>query len=627
MEAIVRGTHSRSGSGTRSRSGSGTRSRSGSGTRSRSGSRSGSGTRSRTRSGSGSTKKSRRPRCPNQTRWNKITKKCEPYTPLEKTVTLLGQNNLFQVSFNKRRLAKYEPAITVPSLEGAQQPGSITLINSLVALGLLDSDKAKLQQMNIRSHVIDPLELLPDVFDMERGTVIQDGVMNSRPGFTYIEEELNRELEGLQPNNATLLRIICSNKKDYPTTSQWDHYIIAFKDKSKRETRINYYEPQSKRYMSSLEKLFPGNQLLSEYLDEKGKGFSNPDAHENPLLAEHNAQLILGRYLFEIYSCMFYRVSSSENRTLKRIDEISVKDDSPRTGYFNKYFSERVRMLGGTSLVQFKVTPEQFEEYVNFTYETKEGRKGWKWRGGSCVLHSLFSLGLRNSTQVKRDAERMFNRHITTEKEGIANKKTARYLAKIAGLPKGSIIVVTAGDHDSKPIWRFISEEEMEEYNQNLKSMISLYSQNMPHTEELKNKNKEIVKNLSNKNFDRMIDRYLNKHLVNEHATIITVCFKELSNENKPGCHAIVAYKRNDKVEFFDPQTDKRNAGRSTVKDCMSTYGDYLFKSFDVYAHSTPLEHDILIDDDRSCHIPFPNSPNNSPDSPLDELYWHASIR
>lgn len=548
---------------------------------------------------------------------------CIPFTPVEKPVTLLGQNNLFQVSFNKRRLAKYEPVITVPSLEGIQQPGSITLINSMVALGLLDSDKEEEYTVTAKKHVIDPLELLPDVFGMERGSVIQDGLMNSRNGFEYIEEELNRELAELEPNNATLLHIYCSNYKDFPTSSDWDHYIIAFKDKSKRETGIKYYDPQSKRFMSSLEELFPGNQLLSEYLDEKGKGFSNPDAHKNPFFAKHHARLIEGKYLFEIFSCGIYRVSSSENRKVKRIDEISVKDDSPRTGYFNEHFSEPVRMLGRTQLVQFSVTPEQFEEYVNFTYETGSS-SGWRWSGGSCVLHSLFSLGLRNSTQVKRDAKRMSYR--PTEKGGIANKKTARYLAKIAGLPKGSIIVVTDGDYGSRPIWRFISKEEEEEYNQNLKSMISLYSQNMPITE-LENKNKEMVKNLSNKNFDRMIDRYLNKHLENNHATIISICFKEPSNENKPGCHAIVAYKRNNKVEFFDPQTDKKNAGRSTVKDCMSTYGDFIFTRFDVFAHSTPLEHDILIDDERSCHIPFSGSPNVSPDSPLDDLQSHASIR
>ena len=135
-----------------------------------------------------------------------------------------------------------------------------------------------------------------------------------------------------------------------------------------------------------------------------------------------------------------------------------------------------------------------------------------------------------------------------------------------------------------------------------------------------------LLNDLKNKNFDKMIDKYLNIRLVNNHATIISVCY--LRGGRYPlVCHAIVAYKRNNKVEFFDPQTDKENAGRSTVKDCMDTYGDLLFKRFDVYAHSRPLEHDILIDDDRSCHIPFSGSPNVSPDSPLDKLQSHASIR
>ena len=58
----------------------------------------------------------------------------------------------------------------------------------------------------------------------------------------------------------------------------------------------------------------------------------------------------------------------------------------------------------------------------------------------------------------------------------------------------------------------------------------------------------------------------------------------------------------------------------------MSDYGDLVFEEFSVYAHSTPLKEDILIDDDRSCHIPFGKSPNNSADSPLN-LHSHAEIR
>ena len=563
MEAIVRGSRSRSRSGTGSRSGSGTR----------------------------STKKSKRKKCPNGTKQNKG--ECEPYTPVEKTVTLLGQNNLFQVSFDnfdKIRLKTYEPAITVPSLEGAQQSGSITLINSMVALGLLDSDKAKEYTDKVKKHVIDPVELLPDVFDMNRGSVTEDGVMDGRGGFTYIEEELNIKLAELQPNYATLLRINCSNHKDFPSSSDWVHYIIAFKDKSKRKTGIKYYDPQSKRFMSSLKELFPENQLLSKYLDKKGSVH-----HKDSLIARQ----IKNDYLFEIYSCLFYRVSSSENRTLKRIDKISVKDDSPTTGYFNIHFSNPVKMLGGTSLVQFSVTPEQFDDYVNFTHASFES-------GMNCVLHSLFSLGLRNSTQVKRDSMRMYDREY--EEQGIYLKKIARYLAKIAGLPRGSIIVLRdANTVLGRPLLRFIDKKDE--------------GDNIPLN---------LLNDLKNKNFDKMIDRYLKKHLINNHATLIFVCYKYLwiGGRYPLECHSIVAYKRNNKVEFFDPQTDKENAGRSTVKDCMDPYNDLLFENFQVLAHSTPLEHDILIDDDRSCHIPFSGSPNVSPDSPFEKFKdRHASIR
>ena len=294
---------------------------------------------------------------------------------------------------------------------------------------------------------------------------------------------------------------------------------------------------------------------------------------------------------------MFYRVSSSENRTLKRIDDISVKDDSPTTGYFNRHFSKPVKMLGGTSLVQFSVTPEQFEEYVNFTYASED----FKFSGGSCVLHSLFSLGLRNSTQVKADAERMYTKSMI-KGGGINRKKTARYLAKIAGLPRGSIIVVR-GHNDHYVLDDVWKEEEWDD----------LWKEEEEEEEE------------EEEMFYIDIERYFNKQLVNNHATIFSVHYFN-KTKNKTGAHALVAYKRNNKVEFFDPQKDKENAGRSTVKDCMSTYGDLVFNNFYVYVHSTPLEKDILIDDDRSCRIPFGNSPNDSPDSPLDKLQWHAEI-
>jgi hypothetical protein len=527
-----------------------------------------------------------RKQCQSGTRRNSKSD-CVPFTPVEKPVTLLGKNDLFQVSFNKSRLKTYEPVITVPSLEGAQQPGSITLLNSLVALGVLDSDNAKESLADAKSHVIDPLELIPYVFEMDRENIAQYGCNHIL---------LNRDLARLQLNHATILHIQCSNNKDFPTFSEWDHYIIAFKHKVNRKTVITYYDPQSKRYMSSLEELFPENPLLSDYLDEKGI-----DWRKDPVKANQ----IPKKYLFGISSCMFYEVSSSENRTLKRIDKIPVKRDSPRTGYFNEHFSEPVKLLGGKDLVQFSVTSEQFEEYTNFTYAGFET--------GNCVLHSLFSLGLRNSTQVKRDSMRMYDRKSTDQ--GINSKKTARYLTNITGLPKGSIIVV-AVRHVSH------SKTSGNSSHSRLYDTMNYYSA-IPLSKKNFNKHMDIIDDLTNKKFDRMIDSYLNERLVNNHATIIDVCFKQQTENDKVGCHSIVAYKRNDKIEFFDPQTDKRNAGRSTVKDCMDTYGKLLFTDFRVYTHSTPLKEDILIDDDRSCRIPFGNSPNDSPNSPL-YLRWHA---
>ena len=141
----------------------------------------------------------------------------------------------------------------------------------------------------------------------------------------------------------------------------------------------------------------------------------------------------------------------------------------------------------------------------------------------------------------------MYERKVVDQ--GINAKKTARYLTKIAGLTKGSIIVVTAGDYEYsiRPSMRFITEEEHKEIKPKIDS---IYQLDIPIDEKV-HKHTEIINDLRNKNFDRTIDSYLNKHLVNNHATIIGVYFYIISEEYKPSGHAIVAYKRNDKIEFF----------------------------------------------------------------------------
>lgn len=76
---------------------------------------------------------------------------------------------------------------------------------------------------------------------------------NSYDGISGLAKEVNEELENLQSNHATIIRLICQNNRDWPTMVTWNHYIIAFKHKVHRKTIITYYDPQSKRYMSSLE--------------------------------------------------------------------------------------------------------------------------------------------------------------------------------------------------------------------------------------------------------------------------------------------------------------------------------------------------------------------------------------
>jgi hypothetical protein len=208
----------------------------------------------------------------------------------------------------------------------------------------------------------------------------------------------------------------------------------------------------------------------------------------------------------------------------------------------------------------------------------------------------------------------MNDRHMDERIEGVLSRETARYLTKIAKLPPGSIITQYFSDLD----FEYISEEEMDEVEEEAERIMK------PDLGEEENAKllRPIMNKLQNKNFDMMINSYLMEHLENNHATIIYICFMGLFeidtrlNEHTR-CHAIVVYKRNDKIEFFDPQTDKENAGRSTIESVMDLYGDFLYLGFWVYSHINPLEEDILLDNDRSCHISFGRSPHESPDSPL----------
>ena len=169
-----------------------------------------------------------RTNCPPGTRRN-LAGDCVYFTPVEKPVTLLGNNQLFQVSFDKSRLKKYEPVITVPSVERAQQPGSITLLNSIVALGFLDTDKAKEIAVKAKKHEIDPLKVLPDMFDIDSERMMHKG-LTSYDGIEGLAKEVNQTDE-TQPTKERTAGSTFRNPTGFSSTGEIDdlHDLKAWK--------------------------------------------------------------------------------------------------------------------------------------------------------------------------------------------------------------------------------------------------------------------------------------------------------------------------------------------------------------------------------------------------------------
>jgi hypothetical protein len=447
------------------------------------------------------------------------------------SIQLLGNTQIFQVSFDKSRLQTYKPVIPVESVMDIQQPESVTLLNTSLALGLIDINEAMKNAEHAKRHHISFYRYLANLFQISEDNIDYRPLTNHNGD---LPKKLHENLSQLKLNHATIITISCIHNR---LLQMWRQHIIAFKHKRNKRKIITYFDPQTNRYMSSIDDFFP-NQ------------------NKTPL--------------FEIISCFIYTQSHNANASLKNVSDLPLEEDSPRTKYYNTYFNKPVKLLGRHSMVQFSFTSEQFENYVVFNRLSN----GSLLASGSCVLHGLFSLGLRSSTQIKHDSLRMYDKSV----QGISPESYIRYLEKITKLPKKSIIFITSEKRSIK-----MKDDE--------------------------------VTSASRVDFETEIKEYMDSHLKNNHATIILVGNINRAN-NKHDIHAIVVYKKYNKIKYFDPQMsliDKYNTGYSTVKECMRYYGDMFFTFFITFhINNYEKQDDILIDDERSCYIPFGNSPENS---------------
>lgn len=221
--------------------------------------------------------------------------------------------------------------------------------------------------------------------------------------------------------------------------------------------------------------------------------------------------------LYEYISESESELDSSPGKTLLNSDSSTVSSTSPspvtpRTTYAKTFFAPENPILllnkfnpNPEHKLLFQVSfssPDQFIHYQNLTSPTHTTQKL------DCFFQSLFSLGLRNVKDAKKDS-RIINTTLGLGK-GVSGSSTEDYLANVFGLRPGQV------EH--------VIEEIPIDANGN-------YS----HAEGI-----------------TKIYRKLIPGLKENHATIIGLTF--YNGTKLSHGHALIAYKYNKQLFFFNPQ-------------------------------------------------------------------------
>lgn len=144
-------------------------------------------------------------------------------------IKLLGNAQIFQVSFDKSRLQTYKPVIPVESVMDIQQPESVTLLNTLLALGLIDINEAMKNAEYAKRHHIRFYQYLANLFQMNEDDIDYRPLTNRNGD---LSKKLHENLNQLKLNHATIISIACIHNR---LLQMWRQYIIAFKHKEKKE--------------------------------------------------------------------------------------------------------------------------------------------------------------------------------------------------------------------------------------------------------------------------------------------------------------------------------------------------------------------------------------------------------
>ena len=99
------------------------------------------------------------------------------------------------------------------------------------------------------------------------------------------------------------------------------------------------------------------------------------------------------------------------------------------------------------------------------------------------------------------------------------------------------------------------------------------------------------------------LKRAMNLLLENNHATTFALEFYD-NDEKETSAHALVAYKRDGIVEYFDPQTFKKTKNNKSIVSVMKSYGNldlhdfttFHFVNYKIYYkyHINQLQHNFF---------------------------------
>ena len=214
------------------------------------------------------------------------------------------------------------------------------------------------------------------------------------------------------------------------------------------------------------------------------------------------------------------------------VNKQSVDMATPRTKYAKTYFSNKPIIMSdnhgpGEAKVLFQVgftTPKQFENYANLSERPKI----------DCFYQSLFSIGLIDVNKAKKNSEDVN----TKGKIGVSTSAIKEYLEKSFELS---------------------SKEKIQYETLNIpgdaKGFLNIKVQN------------------------ETITQFFMDHLKNNHATIFTIQFFIMKDGKRADfSHAIVAYKYNYRIYFFDPQNkglvNNKSVKSRTLMHLIKYYGN-----------------------------------------------------